>query len=477
MSSKWLAVLLAFSLFSCGKGFINPNLPIVNNPSPVYYFPVTLTVDQEHPGYKIPSTFEGLSYETGLLAESPQFLNENNTILIQLIKNLGDGILRIGGNTSDKIRWTGNTRDANTPLNLLTPTDVDRLSAFSRATGWSVMFGLNLGCNNATEASSEARYIYKSLGYNLYAFQSGNEPDVFKLGPRSSKYKYNDYQQEWDTYLSAIKKAVPQSVFSGPDITPFNSDWIKSFAANKKKDIKLLDGHYYAAGPASDPSINYQNILTTHPKLAGYLASLNIESSKNHLPFRISECNSVYGGGKSGVSDIFASSLWALDFMWTVAENKGQGINFHGGGRFFVYTPIADENGVFTARPEYYAMLAFKYGGTGKTIIPVTSNESAYNLSVHACVSTDNSYLITLINKDAINNFSFNIQLSKTASTVKIDRLTAPAIDSKTKITFAGSTVNPDGTFVPASTEQYTVNQKNFVVKVHAGSAAVITIK
>ncbi|MDB4901257.1 MAG: hypothetical protein JWQ63_538 [Mucilaginibacter sp.] len=477
MSSKWFAVLLAFNLFSCGKGFINPSLPVINNPSPVYYFPVTLTVDQEHPGYKIPSTFEGLSYETGLLAESPEFLNENNTVLIQLIKNLGDGILRIGGNTSDEIRWTGNTRDANTPLNRLTPTDIDRLSAFSRAIGWRVIFGLNLACNNATEASSEARYVHNSLRYNLYAFQSGNEPDVFKFGPRNSKYKYHDYQSEWDTYLSAVKKAVPQSIFAGPDITPFNSYWIIHFAANEKKNIKLLDGHYYATGPAADPSINYQNILTPNPKLADYLASLNDESSKNQLPFRISECNSVFGGGKSGVSDIFASSLWALDFMWAVAENKGQGINFHGGGRFFVYTPIADENGVFTARPEYYAMLAFKYGGTGKTIIPIASNEPGYNLSVHACVNTDNSYSITLINKDEFKNFSFNIQLSKTASTVKIDRLTAPAIDSKTGITFAGSTVNSDGTFVPASTEQYTVNQKNFVVKVCAGSAAVITIK
>ncbi|HEY2581193.1 MAG TPA: glycosyl hydrolase family 79 C-terminal domain-containing protein [Mucilaginibacter sp.] len=482
MTRKWLAILLALCFFSCRKALINPSLPAVNFPEvnnlPAgYYFPVTVTVDQNTPGYKIPSNFEGLSYETGLLTESPEFLNENNKTLIQLIKNLGDGVLRIGGNSSDKTDWTGTTRVPGTDVKSLTTSDIDRLSAFSRAIGWPVMFGLNLAKYDPGIASNEAKYVSNSLKENLYALQFGNEPDVFRLGPRPSKYNYKNYQQEWETYLSAVKKAAPHVGFAGPDVTPFNNDWIKWFATNENKNIMLMDGHYYVTGPASDSSITCSSILTDNPKLTDYLSSLFSESSKYNLPFRISECNSVWGGGKAGVSDRFASSLWALNFMWTVAENKGQGINFHGGDSWFHYSPIGTDNGEFTARPEYYAMLAFKYGATGQTIIPATINKTWFNLSAHACVNSNNTYSITIINKEVTKQFSVKILLNKTASTVQVARLTAPLINSATGVTFAGSSVNADGTFKTAVTEQYTPNQKSFVVTIPAASAAVITIQ
>jgi hypothetical protein len=163
--------------------------------------------------------------------------------------------------------------------------------------------------------------------------------------------------------------------------------------------------------------------------------------------------------------------------MWTVAENKGQGINFHGGGSWFHYSPIGTENGVFSARPEYYAMLAFKYGATGQTIVPATINKTWFNLQAHACVNSNNTYSITIINKEVTKQFSVKIVLSKTASSVKIARLSAPLINSATDITFAGSSVNPDGTFQPNITEQFTPNQKYFVVTIPAASAAVITVQ
>ena len=125
---------------------------------------------------------------------------------------------------------------------------------------------------------------------------------------------------------------------------------------------------------------------------------LNTASGQYGLPYRISECNSVYDGGKTGVSDVFASALWALDFMWTVAENNGQGINFHGGSSG-AYSPIVLENGAPIPKPEYYAMLAFKYGSAGGTIIPATLGNTLYNCSAYAGKSGNLTYL-TLINKD-----------------------------------------------------------------------------
>ena len=39
--------------------------------------------------------------------------------------------------------------------------------------------------------------------------------------------------------------------------------------------------------------------------------------------------NSVACGGKAGVSDTFASALWALDALFAVARSGADGVNLH----------------------------------------------------------------------------------------------------------------------------------------------------
>jgi hypothetical protein len=468
MKKLWAAALLSVILFSCKREHIDPNLPAANG------IPLTLNVDQFHPGNAIPQDFEGLSFETQILAKNPEYLDPNNTVLIQLLKNLGPGLLRIGGDTSDETDWTGKPRDANTTDEELSTTDVDRLADFSKASGWPVLFGLNLGNNNVAAAANEAGYAYKMLGNNLYGFQAGNEPDIYHMfGLRSPDYDINDYYSDWDIYFSAIRSAVPQAAFAGPDVAN-NTDWIDSFAAHKKDKVKFIDGHYYITGPASKPSINYHNLLDPNYFLGYYLQKINNAASGANLPYRITECNSIYGGGKAGASDVFAASLWSLDFMWTVAQNKGQGVNFHGGK--LVYSPITMTNGVVSASPVYYGMLAFKYSNNNARIIPAGIVQSGYNCSAYACVNSDNTYSFTLINKEEAKDFSINIKLNKTAGVIDILRLKAPSVTSTVETTFGGSRVNGDGTFKTTVTEHYTINQKNFNVNVPAGSAAIITV-
>src|ERR1700744_3825894 len=113
MSRKWLPVLIIIFLFACKKQPVvidNPPPPGETTLPPANGKQVTLTIDDSSPKYTIPSNFVGLSYETKILAESPEILNENNKVLVQLIKNLGPGILRIGGDTSDETFWTGGAR-------------------------------------------------------------------------------------------------------------------------------------------------------------------------------------------------------------------------------------------------------------------------------------------------------------------------------------------------------------------------------
>ncbi|ASU32296.1 glycosyl hydrolase family protein [Mucilaginibacter xinganensis] len=477
MNKPWFAAIaLICSLCACKKAAFDTALPVKQTQQAS---PVTVILGQNLPGYTIPHIFEGLSYETALLTESPDYLNENNAVLIQLIKNLGKGVLRIGGNSSDEIEWGGDDAGTDSLKRKLTKADIDRLAAFAKAIKWPVLFGLNLADNNAVKAAAEADYVHTALQNNLYALQFGNEPDVFFMKPRPHNYKYADYQREWDTYYAAVKSTVPGVRFAGPDIDPFNTRWLAEFAKNEAQKVILLDAHYYNYGPASDPSLNINNVLRPNKNMEVFLQGMNKIATAHNLPFRISEANSIWGQGKPGLSNTFASALWALDFMWRIAQNNGQGVNFHGGGIRFVYTPINIDNGLITARPVYYAMLAFKYGAIGGKIIPVQiiNRDESDNYNVYACVKPDKSTSLTLINKEIKKDFSFTVQLSNTTSSIKIVRLSAPSVTALNNITFAGSTINADGTFEPAITEQYRTDQKNIVVTVPAGSAAVVVIK
>jgi len=436
---------------------------------------LTVEIDQSAKGFPTPFAFQGLSYETSLL--STNFLTTGNTVLIQLIKNLGGGVLRIGGNMSDEMAWTGAARTAETPDKSITTTDVDNLAAFSRSIGWPVLFGLNLGAYHPELAANEAEYVSNILKTDLLALQFGNEPDGYhSWNPKRSKtYGYAEYRSEWEKYFGAVRNRLPNVPLAGPDVA-YRSEWVKAFAADLGKNVILLDGHYYQNGPASNPAINIDSLFTPIPQYANYFKVINDASVSANVPWRISECNSINGGGKAGVSDTFASALWALDFMWTVAVNHGQGVNFHG-GKGGAYSPFAIAGKTVMARPEYYAMLAFKAGSEGRAIFVPQVAPSKYQYSAYAA-SGAGSTAITVINKERTQDLTLKFNLTKDASTYRVARLSAPSMDAAKGVTFSNSTVNADGTFVPGKLEGTPLDgAKTFTIKVPAASAAVVTVE
>ena len=474
MKKTYILALCLLILSACSKKNdpqSNPNPPA---PPPNSQTDDVLTLDINHPANAIPLNFQGLSFEDWILSRNPEFLDPNNPVMLQLIKNLGPGVIRMGGNSSDETDWTGNGFNPDSHFDVLTPASIDRLADFSKKTNWQVIFGLNLGHNNIDASIDETKYLYQQLGANLYALQIGNEPDYFKLGYRPVNYSEQDYQTEWNANFAAIKIQVPQAQFAGPDVSN-NLGWAQTFAANNSKNIILLDAHYYNDGPATAPYIDCQTILSTDMTLSPYLQTLDKASKQAGLPYRITESNSIWGGGKQGVSDTFAGTLWALDLMWSIAANNGQGINFHGGE--LVYSPISvTPDGQCTANAVYYAMLAFKYGASGGTIIPVNIADNRPNYNAYACSTTD-GYTMTIINKEQKKDISLTVNAGKTVTSINVMRLTAPAVDAKTGIAFAGAAVQSDGTFSPVNQEESQIGKSSFTIKVPAASAVIVLIK
>src|SRR5438552_14549250 len=94
--------------------------------------PVTITIDDEHPGPVVPGDFAGLSFERGPLnpgnaGVSGNMFSPANNSLITLFRNLGLGNLRIGGGTVDQLIPAGTGSDG--------LTGIDNLFAFAAAAG------------------------------------------------------------------------------------------------------------------------------------------------------------------------------------------------------------------------------------------------------------------------------------------------------------------------------------------------------
>jgi hypothetical protein len=127
----------------------------------------------------IASDFIGLSYEFAILAAGDYFMPDNGPVL-GLIRSLGEnGVIRIGGNTSERTVWRSQAKPVGSGSFVMTPAGIDRLAAAMRILGWKLIYGLNLARGTPEEAAEEAAYVPHVVGSNLLAFQIGNEPDGF----------------------------------------------------------------------------------------------------------------------------------------------------------------------------------------------------------------------------------------------------------------------------------------------------------
>ena len=321
--------------------------------------PATVTIDATEPGHTIPADFIGLSYESAQLA-NPAFFSAQNHQLIELFRGLSpSGNLRLGGGSSEFTTYSEADPAGPPPFEVFGPDTsktvkhgttttalaLRNLRAFLDATNWSCLYGLNLGQGTKENAAAEAAAVHRIVGPRLLALQIGNEPDSFRNRYRPATYGPADYLEEWNLFHDAIVAVTPKAKFAGPDISN-KLPYLTAFAAEAPHypDIVLLTAHYYAMGPASSPDATLGQLLEPDPKLATIhlhnLPTIEEAMATAHLPFRITEGNSCWDGGKPGVSDTLASALWCADAMLRFAQLGWCGFNLHGGGNGY-YTPIA----------------------------------------------------------------------------------------------------------------------------------------
>jgi hypothetical protein len=367
-------------------------------------------------GFTIPADYAGLSYEAAQLA-NPDFFSPANHDLVALFRGLSpNGNLRIGGGSSEYTRYSDADPAEPPPFEIFGPDTsktvkhgtvtsakaLRNLRGFLEATGWSCLYGLNFGQGTKENAAAEAAAAQRILGPRLIAVQIGNEPDSFRKRYRPAEWMPADFISEWNAFHEVIAAAAPGLKFAGPDISN-KLDYLTAFAAEapRHRDVVLLTGHYYAMGPAGSPDATLEQLMTPDPKTATLhlsgVPTVQAAIRTSGLPFRMSEGNSCWDGGKAGVSDTLASALWCADSMLRFASWGWVGVNWHGGGNGH-YTPIAGAPSTgFQRRPEYYG-IEFAQKLVGETFLPVSLSRSGEFLTAYAFERRGKRMLV-LINK------------------------------------------------------------------------------
>jgi len=429
-----------------------------------------IVLRREMPGSAIAPDFTGLSYESAVLSD-PAFFAPDNAELIGFFRQLGAaGVLRIGGNTSEYSVWTpsgGDYAEAIEPhgpdlgeapakKRPVTPRAIQNLRGFVDATGWSVIYNLNLGTADPDTVAEEAAFVAQTLGPKLTAFQLGNEPDLFsRNGLRSRGYDFADYAAEWRFFAGAVRARVPDARFAGPDAAG-NHQWLEDFAWQFRDQLGLLSHHYYAGGPPSSSSVTAENLLQSIDPQTDWLAQMieRVRAIAPSVPIRMTEMNSCYGGGKPGVSDTFASALWGAEMMYRLAAAGAAGVNFHGGG-FGTYSPIVGTRATgFTARPLYHGMLMFAQTGPGRLVpIQIDDVRKAPLVSVYGVKSDGGAVKAVLFNKSESGDAIVTLAPGVDAEIAHLAHLTAPRLASTDDVTFAGASVGAGGAWTPSSTQ------------------------
>ena len=478
---------------------------------------IDVTLYDDAAAAQIPLTYVGLSYELAQLSD-PTFFSTANRDLVSNFRLLSaNGVLRLGGNTSEfcwlrvnastpepKLHVPPGNLDANwMPHRLfaIPPESIDALAGFLRATGWRLIYGVNFGNSTPQRAAEEAAYVAQKIGDRLEFFQIGNEPDLYikaTNGTRPPGWSFADYVREWTGFAEAIVARVPNARFGGPDVAA-SSVWVTQFGEQVPASIAprlvALTGHYYAAGPPDDPKVTIERLLAGNPKIAVETKAIVASARQHARIYRMTEGNSCYRGGKPGMSDAFAAALWAGDYMLELASLGCAGVNLHGGRSEFLtaglgghtpgmnvaktpqavpsgfYSPIQSESGREPkAMPVFYGMmLANQFAG--QRMLRAECHLKGVNLTAYAG-RREQSVKVAVFNKDE-QAVLLSIRSEHLVRTAAAWRLQSPSLDSTVDVTLAGAQIQAEAHWSP-SAELIEVRNGVTHLIVPAGSAALL---
>jgi hypothetical protein len=197
---------------------------------------------------------------------------------------------------------------------------------------------------------------------------------------------------------------------------------------------------------------------------------------------RVDEMNSVACGGARGVSDTFASALWALDSLFAMARAGVDGVNIHTfpGARYapFSFSRAGGSWQAFVA-PEYYGLLLFAQAAPAGSRLLAIANPAAGRIRAWATRAPDGRIRVVLINNSSRARI-VGVRIPAATGTATLERLQAPRLDASGGVTLGRQGFGPRTRtgLLPGSPQTATVppSKAGYVIRLPAASAAMLTL-
>jgi hypothetical protein len=453
--------------------------------------PVAVSFDASEPGAPVPRNFLGLSFEVGSLPQIASYSEEGD--LVSMLRSLGVGVLRFGGITADEqTAWV----DEATPrpawaLGVLEAGDLHGLGSLAAASGWHVLLTLGFAHFEPEAAAREAAAAKAALGEYLEAIEIGNEPDSYaRHGFRPQPWTPVQYQEQINAYRIAIEAVAPGIPLAGPDSSGSSAyeKWGLSEAIYQRP--ALLTGHHYPLGCAEQPPPTIARLLS--PQIRELeersLRRYQFIAQETEVPFRMDETNTVSCGGVAGISNTFASALWAVNFLTRAMDMGVSGINLEGNpanceGYTPVCAPSAEDlvTGTLHAQPEWYALLLAKALIGERPLRTTVKPKPADRPNVEATtfLATDGTVQFVLVDDDppGSDRVAVHLHVGSGFHGASVLSLTAPSPSASSGVRLGGQEVQPDGLWNEPATLPHVANEHGVItVKLAPSSAALVTV-
>lgn len=455
-------------------------------PPPV---PVSVKVDLSHPGRPVPERYLGLSFEETDLRQIAAYGERGD--LVSMLRSLGPGVLRFGGVSSDtRIAW----REAPAPAvrwteRYLEAGDFAALRKLAEESNWRILLTVGLAHYDPAAAAREVLAAKRGLGPWLEGIEIGNEPDAYgRHALRARSWAFAGYNAQVRTYRRAITRLAPGIPLAGPGVSGSRifEQWGPKEAASQRP--ALLTGHHYPLGCRQIPPPSIARLLspTTRGEENTSLSRYMAVSRASGIPFRMDETGSVSCGGKAGISNTFAATLWATNYIAQSMAAGVEGINFEGNpANCLGYSPVCAPTsgrlaaGILNAQPVWYALLLTR-SLVGDRPLPtlVAKPPAGANVTVTSMAAPDGGLRFVVVEDEtpAHPGVALSLHVGTHFGTASIVSLSAPSLSSTSGVTVGGHTVAPGGTLASPRPSSVPVRSGVVTVRVPAGSAELITV-
>jgi hypothetical protein len=421
----------------------------------------SVTVSPNGPAVRVPASFLGFSTEYWTLP----FWERRPDVaarVLALIHVPGDPplVLRIGGDSADHSFWETAGQEVPEWAFELTPSWLEQTRALVRRSRLHVILDLNVVTASPRIAATWAQVASRQLPRgSVVGFEIGNEPDIYSRGDWLAVLRgVSDartilplsisparYARDYLGYARAIDRFAPAVPLLGPAVAnPVRHlGWIALFLRGPRPGLGAVTAHRYPYSECSFPGTHgFATIarLLSEQATAGMAGALRPAVRLAHradLPFRLTELNSVTCGGRPGVSNTFATALWAPDALFELiragVDAADVHVREHTVNAAFVVTPQGLE-----ARPLLYGLILFVHTlGPGAELVPTRVHATRpAHLKAWAVRVRGDVVHVLLIDKGAAP-IRVALRLPATGGAT-VQRLLAPSISARMGVTLGG---------------------------------------